>query len=505
MLGNSFRKKIFSHNRIFLLLAFVIPILVRAIPEIIMGSFLVGFDTIAYYVPFTMITLEKGVNLLTLLGVAPMMYIILIGIASVGLPLILSLKVFSCLLLGFLGVMIYWYANKTLNWSSKKSCLITLIATLYFVSLRISWDMLRTELALVFLFAAMIFLAKNPTSFKDNLLLSLLLILTVLSHQLIAVIMFSIIIATMLHLRSKEKRIALRRVVVCSAPAVTAFLAIVIASFLSSQITFENGVITQGTQGLTFLFRFASITESALYALGFLFFCYLPFLPLLLLSLKKFRANLQIKAWILLVLFFIIISIIIPNAFIGAYPYRWILLLVFPLAFFVADTISRLKSIFIKVIAVVLVFSLSPAYIALPATQPLQYFSAYPLYMPTTMTQNTLPLRDCQDAINALHWIRNNMDNNSRLLTHEVFYGWALTTMSKNQLVFYGFNDPSLYAKRLTENGSSFQLFLIWWINGEGWYGQPAVSSEFQSIYQSGKIAIYLYEPIGANVSSAVV
>ncbi len=36
------------------LVAFLIPLMVRAIPEIIVGPYPVGFDTIAFYVPNTL-------------------------------------------------------------------------------------------------------------------------------------------------------------------------------------------------------------------------------------------------------------------------------------------------------------------------------------------------------------------------------------------------------------------------------------------------------------------
>jgi hypothetical protein len=41
--------------RVFLILAFFVPLLVRVIPEVLMGSHVVGFDTLAYYVPKTLV------------------------------------------------------------------------------------------------------------------------------------------------------------------------------------------------------------------------------------------------------------------------------------------------------------------------------------------------------------------------------------------------------------------------------------------------------------------
>ena len=119
----------------------------RAIPEILMGQYFVGFDTIGYYVPNTLTWLSNGVSFWSLMSSAPLLYIILMGVTSIGIPLVFTLKILGPLLLGLLGFVTYHYAHKALSWSSTKSLLVALLSTLYFVALRISWDMFRSELA----------------------------------------------------------------------------------------------------------------------------------------------------------------------------------------------------------------------------------------------------------------------------------------------------------------------------------------------------------------------
>jgi hypothetical protein len=109
------------------------------------------------------------------------------------------------------------------------------------------------------------------------------------------------------------------------------------------------------------------------------------------------------------------------------------------------------------------------------------------------MLQNTVPSIDCQDAANALQWVRNNMPIGARLLVHDAFYGWASLTLDRDQLVPYEYGDPDKTAQELMENGSGYQLYLIWWVNGSGWHGQPTVSSAFGEVYESGRIAVYEY------------
>ena len=208
------------------ILAFLIPTLVRAIPEILMGSFVTGFDVLAYYVPNTLFWLEDGVGFLNLLAVAPFFYLLLMGITSVGVPIVLSLKIISPLLLGFLGITVYLYANTTLLWSSRKSLLVTLFATLYIVALRVSWDMLRTELGLIFLFTALLFLEKRGSSRKNWVLLTFVMLSVAFAHQLVSIIMFSIVLFTIIAMSIERKWGDIHRIVICSFPAVLLFSSI---------------------------------------------------------------------------------------------------------------------------------------------------------------------------------------------------------------------------------------------------------------------------------------
>jgi hypothetical protein len=94
----------FANSKAFPLMAFLTPLVVRIIPEILMGPFVVGFDTLAYYVPNTLLWLRNGVGLWDFMAVAPFFYVLLMGVTSIGVPIVLSLKVMSPLLLGFLGL-----------------------------------------------------------------------------------------------------------------------------------------------------------------------------------------------------------------------------------------------------------------------------------------------------------------------------------------------------------------------------------------------------------------
>src|SRR5665647_467643 len=128
--------RLFKKKFVFPFLAFIVPLLLRAVPEVLMGPYLVGFDTMGHYVPTTMLWLRADVTFLSFIGTAPLFYSIITSLVSFGGSLIMVLKVVSVAFEGFLGLSIYGYALKGLEWSPKKSIAAALLGTLYFVALR---------------------------------------------------------------------------------------------------------------------------------------------------------------------------------------------------------------------------------------------------------------------------------------------------------------------------------------------------------------------------------
>ena len=184
------------------------------------------------------------------------------------------------------------------------------------------------------------------------------------------------------------------------------------------------------------------------------------------------------------------------------------MLLIYPLAFYVTEGLSWLRSKnwkrfrvtlfgvgFVYLFAVTAV--LSAGFVLLPPENPFPYFSShlnnYVYDIPTSMLQNTVSIVDCQSTVNALQWLKSNMTGNAVLLSHRVFYGWALSYYNANQVIMYEFGNP-LNAATIAIQAGHGQIYLIWWVNGKGWDGQPTVASAFHQIHQSGNVAIYQYE-----------
>jgi hypothetical protein len=467
-----------------------------------MGPYVTGFDTIGFYIPNTLNWLQNGINPANYLATAPLFYTIFLPIVAVGASPIIALKIISPLLLGALGLSIYGYAKKGLTWSAPKSFSVALLGTLYFVALRASWDQLREELGLIFLFFALMMLANNrDRSWKRYTLLSLIMLMIVLSHQLVSVVLLSIFLFTVVYqfIRNNGQSVKL---IAAATPAAILFFVIVYLNGIA-----QSGFLNYSTDIVSLLAGwtgFASYESMLMAEAGFFLYCYMPLLPIALISLKRY-GNLQLRFWLISSL----ILLILPTAFVS--PYRWLLILTYPLSFYATESISILKSLtwkhlkfpIHKIAVLYLIIStsvLSGGFIFMNSQNPFVYFNpehanAYVYQIPTSMQQNTLSKIDCQDTEKALQWFKENTNNTAVMLAHTVFYGCALLNLQEKPVVTYGFEEPDPTATLAIKNGYK-EIYVIWWINGEGWYAQPSLSSSFIQVYHTGEIAIYRYHPI---------
>ena len=475
--------------RVFPILAFFMPLMVRALPELLMGGYIVGFDTISYYVPVVCKWVDYGVGFWEFFGYAPLFYMLLYGLSSVGISLTVSLKVFPTILHGFLGLAIFGYATKGLGWSSLKGLFVSLLATLYFVGLRISWDMLRSELGLIFLFIFLMVLQrfKFDSSGKRFGVLLLSMLLVALSHQLVSVIMFVIVFAVVLEKLLKRNYSFVCRLLLAVLPALVVF-GLTVYAYYGVLPAFSDDVVAGGRLEWLSLMGYSSTADGIINTFVFLFFCYLPFLPFIVLGMRKFE-SLELKAWFV----WCLVGVLLPFFFVSApLGYRWILLLCFPFAFLVVEGFGRLSFSLVRKALVGFAVLLSFSFVLLPAEAAFPYFGLYPCYVPSSMLQNSVPLSDCTDVVKVLSWVEANADSSVVLLVHDAFYGWALLYADGVKILRYGYASPEDAALTFSEQGCG-RLFLVWWVSGEGWHGQTGLSSLFKEVFRSGRIAVYKF------------
>jgi len=486
--------KIASAQVGFSMFALLLPLAVRLLPEIIMVNSIVGFDTISYYVPTVLRWVNGGVGFYEAMACSPLLYAMLASSTPVGIPLTFSLKVLPSVLLGSLGLTVYVFALKTLNWSCRKSLAVSLLSTLYFVSLRVSWDMLRSLLGLVLLF---VFLTLFHNTWKvrtwKNLgLLSFVMVLIVLSHQLVATIMLAIVFVVFLQKLLRHELAKARNLALSAVPALVLFGLVVYANYMfSSNLSAVNGLPSSEAGGWFSLFGFSSRFEMTADTLAFIAYCYLALLPLAVFGLHKLRA-LELKVWLAFCLGAALFSVAIPFVFVLSY--RWILLLVFPLAFFTVESLSSFNHKPLKVAYSSILILLSLSFTILPAECAFLFFRAFPNYIPSSMLQNSVPMQDCEGVATVLSWYSRNLGSGGVLLVHDAFRGWAdLYVNNGSRVLCYGYDAPQDAARSLIENGFN-RVFLVWWVPGEGWHGIASLPPSFKEVFSSGRMAIYKFD-----------
>src|SRR5438105_7405645 len=179
------------------LVAFLVPLSIRSIPEILSGPYPVGWDIIAYYVPNTIDIVSGQMNIWGIITSPPVMYAIVVpAYILTRTTLVLIFKFLGPILYGFLGWSIFRFCQRRLHWSGIKALYAVLFISAYFVTLRISWDAYQAELGLA------LFLVGQSIQFQSSARSAIgrvsLLSLAVLSNQLVGVLVLGAQLATLI-------------------------------------------------------------------------------------------------------------------------------------------------------------------------------------------------------------------------------------------------------------------------------------------------------------------
>ncbi len=480
-----------ARNR-FGLTAFLIPVGIRAIPEIIVGPYPVGWDTIASYVPNTLDWASGRLGPLQLLGTAPLMYMITVPVYLVTqVNPVWIFKVMGPVLYGCVILAMFWFLRRGLGWSERFALGGALLTSLYFITLRISWDNYRNMLGMTFLLLALPLLRDTKTS-KKLVVPLVLSFLAVSADQLTGILVLSIIGFRALKALTAGRKVESFRLLLAGLPGGSLLLLIVyafVASSGPSVIVRQPPLPAPGT---------------FLSSLGFLGYAYLPIAPLALLGAKGL-GNFDLRVWCSICLGFVLTALLPFFGLIGSL--EWSLLLPIPLCTYAAAGLFKLgrvtwagglqlhfpQGVIIVSIFVGLILS-AGLYIALPAEVAMAYYDIFPSTVPTSMIQDSVPMSDMAGLQVMLGWVEANIATGGVLIAHQAIYGWARAYLPvKDHVLNYGFSSP-LMGVDLARQAGYQSVFMIWWANGTGWHSQPNVPSGFVPVAQSGRMVAYAYD-----------
>jgi hypothetical protein len=221
-LRNSISSK---HDQIIYILAFIVFVTVRGVAEILAGNLPAGWDPLNYYAPWTISYMNQGILNQHFIGAPPTVFILTILMTSVIQNVWLAIKILAPILYGVLGVSFLYFSRSYLCWNPRKSMVGALMLMAQPAALRISWDLFKNQLAISLLFfqLPLIFSVSKKKERKTKLATIILSLLIVLTHQLVAVIYFVILLNVVL----RRNAASLRKYLLCAnLPAIILFISI---------------------------------------------------------------------------------------------------------------------------------------------------------------------------------------------------------------------------------------------------------------------------------------
>jgi len=481
-------------------LSYILGLVLRGIPELLSGIYPVGYDTVTYAA--NILNLHER-SLTDFVTAGPLFYILMFPLHYLGpYELFSALKVIGPVLYGFLIASFCFFLSRGLDWDARKSFLGALLCATQIVTLRISWDLFRNELGLIFLFILLGSLLKND--FHNRSAVGILAVLVALSHPLVSVLMFFIVMAVAIKRKSWRTK---------------HFLLPFLPSLLIS-IFAAIGFATPSTASPRVLYVqappfFALYPENVLviYMIALFLFCYGLLLPFVLIGVSKDIVVSSARATLCIGFLH---ALTIPISWPSLFWRRYILLLIFPFTVYAIIGFKKLnlldKHIRILGLLILLFVSVGTAYSSgcLPirtvlyhiadgksdrsvATVPFPGQDLYSIaqvistYIPESMVQSSIPIKDADDLVASLQWINDNAGESSCLLAEERFYPWSLIFLRKDiTIIWY----PQFYspdgALKISQEKRFETVYLLW--RGD------FVSESFYEVRSYGEIRIFQYK-----------
>lgn len=497
---------------------FLCAYILRLIPEFMVGKYPIGNDTITFYAPYIAKFRFDLLNMFYWGHLTSWLFLKFNYVISGGNPF-LTLKIVGPELYGFLIISFYEFLT-SLKWSRKKSFLISVMLLLQVPTLRLSWDLFHNVAGLSFMFFALSGLS-NISRSKENekrfyTKFAIFSVLTALTHQMTAFLLFSI--AALLMMESLVKKtfdLRMKGLINSLMPAFLTFvLILVLPKFIPNnanpfQISYVEPMMEQA--GTTFFVNYLDFMSYSdiLNRVSLTFFvAYAPLIPLMIIGYKHEELPPLLKYY-LVVIFICTFSPLATGVSLFHWD-RWMWFLVFPFCIyafrgisFINQRISKLKLralakksirvIFITSLAFLFIF-ISFEYVTRPLSDPFVLYSGFPSkwYLPETMQKTVIPFGYIPDLENCVRWLDSNVKGHCAVLFETTLSGFvllSLTPRSNVTLISYYWTDFDEAFQESLRYEFNFTYFIGWTK-----YGIPSNNPDidFIKIYSSGSLSVYV-------------
>jgi hypothetical protein len=490
---------------------FLVGAIIRAIPNLL-TPYPIGFDTLYYMTQI--LDWRSSIANPNLLLETPLHFLILAPLHAVtGIDPWIILRWAQPIIYGLLAASFYYVERRLLGWEARKALLGVIFFSVQTVTLRISWDLLRNTLSLAILLFTLPSLKNHD---KDGLLLSVLSVLVVLSHQMPPIILFSVAAVMLTNYSRRKQYDRVKSLLMPLMPSALLYIGVLLHSMGLLRIPytpvpsiFPVTVSAPVKWSLSFPFvnHFIDYAQPYLYILSdvvsFYLASYLLVLSLVAYGFLKLREK-SIDTWGVICAAIGLMPLVTPQSAIVNWQ-RWLMYLVVPYSIYAVHGLSLLtdrlrpatrKKIIAAVLSIYMVVAV--LYMTSPTANPVSTYAVlWPAskFSPATMMANTVPVQDTQSTIQAIQWLNQAMKpESSCLIAREVFVNWAKINLRRDATIVH-YAENLADALTLAQNRGYTNIYWIWWIDkgtGQLWYGQP-VPTSFIPIHREGNIAVYKY------------
>jgi len=514
---NTLRAKIKHFDFAYPVVLFTLAFILRMIPELMVGKYPIGNDTIAHYAPYIA---KFRFDLLNMVYWGhPTSWLLMKATYALVSDVYVTLKIIGSVLYGFFLISFYVFLT-SLGWSHKKSLWGSLFLLVQVPALRLFWDLFHNALGLSFMLLAMSELGRitrttgNPK--KLYVKFAILSLLTALTHQMMFFLLVSI--TTLWVIRSFFKRSPDSRIRVLLgslAPALFAFILIVVSVRIGPpttenpfRILYREPLMEQAaTHFFVNYLDFFSYPELFNHISLTFVVAYAPLIPLALVGCKNQKLSSILRYCTILTLLFTF-SPLLTGVSLFNWD-RWMWLLVFPLSVYafngigvVNERISRLKSRHLLRKSAKIGFSLIMAlsflflcfvYVSRPQSDPFVLYGNFPSmwYLPETMRKTSIPFEYIPDLEDCVRWLDTNIRENSALLFESQFSGFVLlnlTPRSNMTLISYYSKEFGNVLKESLDKEFDF-IYLIWCTKA-GMLGIEQRANLLE-VYAKGSFSVY--------------
>jgi len=429
-----------------LFLAFLIPLIVRSVPELL-SPVPIGFDTAIY--------LAQAKQLSSSPSILPFFARILGALYSLGVDLMVLMKVLPVLVFALTVFFSCLYARRRLGWSLGRILILLVVMSFSTAMLRMSWDLHRQSMATLFLLMYLFIDPwENLTGWKA--LVSVILVALIgLLHELVLVTVtaINVYLAAMAY-RRKVFRNAAFFLVLTLMPMICYEIGVYVSySRLASPFGVFKNLLAKWVWG-----GYSGLVSHAIGILVATFWYVLPLAPL------GFFHDRYLTPWLVVMLAGYLSEIVVPFAAVRLAD-RWMLYMAIPLMFYAADGISRLagsKRLRIAVVAVALVIVCMNGFSMLGVVQPFRLPSSlYIGFIPSTMVFSTAKPEHVVMVMRFSEIINHIADENSCVVTHDPWFRYWAAYLTDLKVYSFSGTNPKPAILNAMKRGCR-TVFVIW-------------------------------------------